>query len=175
MISFSAYAIIAIGKMIKLNSLVTQQKASEVASPRLFYSVLARVAYSPGWLPATIFYPAICKCSRRLHLPQQREKKIEIDPLEHTPFLYLSGGGSASSISQKPAMEQRCSMAGFSFIPPLQNRWLAQSCLSDTIGFPAVWVCLSPFFDNFRLFGSATTRNIFTNFSFNSSHSSCHL
>jgi len=59
LISFSAYAIIAIGKMIKLNSLVTQQKASEVASPRLFYSVLARVAYSPGWLPATIFYPAI--------------------------------------------------------------------------------------------------------------------
>ena len=48
LISFSAYAIIAIGKMIKLNSLVTQQKASEVASPRLFYSVLARVAYSPG-------------------------------------------------------------------------------------------------------------------------------
>lgn len=64
LISFSAYAIIAIGKMIKLNSLVTQQKASEVASPRLFYSVLARVAYSPGWLPATIFYPAICKCNR---------------------------------------------------------------------------------------------------------------
>ena len=70
LISFSAYAIIAIGKMIKLNSLVTQQKASEVASPRLFYSVLARVAYSPGWLPATIFYPAICKCNRWLHLPE---------------------------------------------------------------------------------------------------------
>ena len=31
--------------MIKLNSLVTQQKASEVASPRLFYSVLAMGAF----------------------------------------------------------------------------------------------------------------------------------
>ena len=40
------------------------------ANSGAFLFRFGEVAYSPGWLPATIFYPAICKCSRRLHLPE---------------------------------------------------------------------------------------------------------
>lgn len=50
--------------------------------------------------------------------------------------------------------------------PPFVDGRFAQSCLSDTVGFPAVWVCLSPFFDNFRHFWSTTTRNRFSHTAF---------
>lgn len=34
-----------------------------------------KVAYSLGWLPPIYLRPAICRCSRRLHLPRQRVRK----------------------------------------------------------------------------------------------------
>ena len=60
-----AYAILCL-RQNEINDLQksTKQNPHEFAPHGGFYSVLARVAYSPGWLPATIFYPAICKCNR---------------------------------------------------------------------------------------------------------------
>ena len=37
-----------------------------------------KVAYSLGWLPPIYLRPAICRCSRRLHLPRQRVRKTKI-------------------------------------------------------------------------------------------------
>ena len=34
-----------------------------------------KVAYALGWLPPIYLRPAICRCSRRLHLPRQRVRK----------------------------------------------------------------------------------------------------
>ena len=48
-----------------------------------------KVAYSLGWLPPIYLRPAICRCSRRLHLPRQRVRKTKIYSWWHTPFLYL--------------------------------------------------------------------------------------
>ena len=59
-----------------------------------------KVAYSLGWLPPIYLRPAICRCSRRLHLPRQRVRKTKIYSWWHTPFLYLSRGGSLSIIPQ---------------------------------------------------------------------------
>ena len=52
-----------------------------------------KVAYSLGWLPPIYLRPAICRCSRRLHLPRQRVRKTKIYSWWHTPFLYLYRGG----------------------------------------------------------------------------------
>ena len=53
-----------------------------------------KVAYSLGWLPPIYLRPAICRCSRRLHLPRQRVRKTKIYSWWHTPFLYLYRGGT---------------------------------------------------------------------------------
>jgi hypothetical protein len=45
-----------------------------------------KVAYSLGWLPPIYLRPAICRCSRRLHLPRQRVRKTKIYSWWHTPF-----------------------------------------------------------------------------------------
>ena len=55
-----------------------------------------KVAYSLGWLPPIYLRPAICRCSRRLHLPRQRVRKTKIYSWWHTPFLYLYRGGSVA-------------------------------------------------------------------------------
>ena len=55
-----------------------------------------KVAYALGWLPPIYLRPAICRCSRRLHLPRQRVRKTKIYSWWHTPFLYLYRGGSVA-------------------------------------------------------------------------------
>ena len=64
-----------------------------------FLFLLERVAYTLGWLPAIYLRPAICKWTRQQHLPKRRLKMTEIRSLAHTPFLYLSRGGSTSIIA----------------------------------------------------------------------------
>ena len=54
----------------KVKFIYNTAKAPELRPLRLFYSVWAGWLIPPGWLPAAIFYPTICKCSRRLHLPR---------------------------------------------------------------------------------------------------------
>ena len=54
----------------KVKFIYNTAKAPELRPLRLFYSVWAGWLIPPGWLPAAIFYPTICKCSRRLHLPE---------------------------------------------------------------------------------------------------------
>ena len=65
---------------------------------------LATAYLSPG--------PAICRCSRRLHLPKQRVRKTKIYSWWHTPFLYLYRGGSNAHYTLVAEMPQEA-------IPPL--------------------------------------------------------
>lgn len=64
-----AYDIMPIGKMIRCVHGNTA-KTPELRTLGFFYSVWAGWLIPLGWLPAVIFYPTICKCSRRLHLPR---------------------------------------------------------------------------------------------------------
>ena len=65
-----------------------------------------KVAYSLGWLPPIYLRPAICRCSRRLHLPRQRVRKTKIYSWWHTPFLYLYRGGSVAHYTIVAEMPQ---------------------------------------------------------------------
>ena len=59
-----------------------------------------------GWLPPIYLRPAICRCSRRLHLPRQRVRKTKIYSWWHTPFLYLYRGGSVAHYTIVAEMPQ---------------------------------------------------------------------
>ena len=59
---------------------------------------LGWVAQAQGWLPTILLHPAICKCNRRLYLPQQREKMMRIYPQSTPPSSTWCGGGSMFSI-----------------------------------------------------------------------------
>lgn len=69
-------------------------KSPGVATSGAFLFRCGKVAYALGWLPPIYLRPAICRCSRRLHLPRQRVRKTKIYSWWHTPFLYLYRGGS---------------------------------------------------------------------------------
>ena len=47
-------------------------KSPGVATSGAFLFRCGKVAYALGWLPPIYLRPAICRCSRRLHLPRQR-------------------------------------------------------------------------------------------------------
>ena len=64
-------------------------KSPGVATSGAFLFRCGKVAYALGWLPPIYLRPAICRCSRRLHLPRQRVRKTKIYSWWHTPFLYL--------------------------------------------------------------------------------------
>lgn len=66
-------------------------KSPGVATSGAFLFRCGKVAYALGWLPPIYLRPAICRCSRRLHLPRQRVRKTKIYSWWHTPFLYLEG------------------------------------------------------------------------------------
>ena len=62
-----------------------------------------KVAYSLGWLPPIYLRPAICRCSRRLHLPRQRVRKtkiLDID-IDLTKQLYRSCKGDFVWVEKK--------------------------------------------------------------------------
>ena len=66
-------------------------KSPGVATSGAFLFRCGKVAYSLGWLPPIYLRPAICRCSRRLHLPRQRVRKTKIYSWWHTPFaVYLT-------------------------------------------------------------------------------------
>lgn len=69
-------------------------KSPGVATSGAFLFRCGKVAYALGWLPPIYLRPAICRCSRRLHLPRQRVRKTKIYSWWHTPFLYLYRGGT---------------------------------------------------------------------------------
>lgn len=64
----NAYDIMPLGKRRNV-FIVTQQKPRR-RKLRGFFSVLARWISPQADYQLLIFYPAICKCSRRLHLPE---------------------------------------------------------------------------------------------------------
>ena len=53
-------------------------KSPGVATSGAFLFRCGKVAYALGWLPPIYLRPAICRCSRRLHLPRQRVRKTKI-------------------------------------------------------------------------------------------------
>ena len=73
-------------------------KSPGVATSGAFLFRCGKVAYALGWLPPIYLRPAICRCSRRLHLPRQRVRKTKIYSWWHTPFLYLYRGGRYVSV-----------------------------------------------------------------------------
>ena len=52
-------------------------KSPGVATSGAFLFRCGKVAYALGWLPPIYLRPAICRCSRRLHLPRQRVRKTK--------------------------------------------------------------------------------------------------
>lgn len=85
-------------------------KSPGVATSGAFLFRCGKVAYALGWLPPIYLRPAICRCSRRLHLPRQRVRKTKIYSWWHTPFLYLYRGGSVAhyndSAQKTPAVRK---------------------------------------------------------------------
>ena len=59
-----------------------------------------KVAYALGWLPPIYLRPAICRCSRQLHLPKQREKMTEVHSCGSPPFSTCLGAVASFIISQ---------------------------------------------------------------------------
>lgn len=87
-----AYAIIPVGENDR-SAHVAQQKAPEVATPGLFYSVLG------GWLNSKAGYQLFFSVQPFADVVgnytcQNREKNDRSSLMRFTPFLYLSGGGS---------------------------------------------------------------------------------
>lgn len=81
-------------------------KSPGVATSGAFLFRCGKVAYALGWLPPIYLRPAICRCSRRLHLPRQRVRKTKIYSWWHTPFLYLYRGGSVAHYTIVAEMPQ---------------------------------------------------------------------
>ena len=57
-------------------------KSPGVATSGAFLFRCGKVAYALGWLPPIYLRPAICRCSRRLHLPRQRVSEEEYRQLQ---------------------------------------------------------------------------------------------
>ena len=88
-------------------------KSPGVATSGAFLFRCGKVAYALGWLPPIYLRPAICRCSRRLHLPRQRVRKTKIYSWWHTPFLYLYRGGSVAHYQNNIAVISKinCSLS----------------------------------------------------------------
>lgn len=87
-----AYGIMPVGENDR-SAHVAQQKAPEVATPGLFYSVLG------GWLNPKAGYQLFFSVQPFADVVgnytcQNREKNDRSSLMRFTPFLYLSGGGS---------------------------------------------------------------------------------
>ena len=94
-----------------------------------------KVAYSLGWLPPIYLRPAICRCSRRLHLPRQRVRKTKIYSWWHTPFLYLYRGGSVAHYTIVAEMPQEAISELKQSVELLKNsNELLQDAISGEIG-----------------------------------------
>ena len=75
-------------------------KSPGVATSGAFLFRCGKVAYALGWLPPIYLRPAICRCSRRLHLPKQREKMTEVHSCGSPPFSTCLGAVASFIISQ---------------------------------------------------------------------------
>lgn len=133
-----------------------------------------RVVFSPAEKISTLCLDCVLALSalknlfRRLFIEQPTELS------DHLFSCVLSSSMSAlwTAILRYALM---MSLNAELLFPPLVDGRLAQSCLSDTVGFPAIWVCFSPFFDNFRHFWSTATRNRFSHTAFYLSNTPCQL
>ena len=67
---------------------------------RAFLFRCGKVAYTLGWLPLSYLRPTICRCSRQLHLPKQREKMTEVHSCGSPPFSTCLGAVASFIISQ---------------------------------------------------------------------------
>ena len=97
-------------------------KSPGVATSGAFLFRCGKVAYALGWLPPIYLRPAICRCSRRLHLPRQRVRKTKIYSWWHTPFLYLYRGGSVAHYTIVAEMPQEAYNTGTLVCPYLLER-----------------------------------------------------
>ena len=70
------------------------------SSTRAFLFRCGKVAYTLGWLPLSYLRPTICRCSRQLHLPKQREKMTEVHSCGSPPFSTCLGAVASFIISQ---------------------------------------------------------------------------
>ena len=75
-------------------------KSPGVATSGAFLFRCGKVAYALGWLPPIYLRPAICRCSRQLHLPKQREKMTEVHSCGSPPFSTCLGAVASFIISQ---------------------------------------------------------------------------
>ena len=83
-----------------MNVSVRKAKAPRGAISGGFLFHFCKVAYTLGWLPITSFRPTICRCSRQLHLPKQREKMTEVHSCGSPPFSTCLGAVASFIISQ---------------------------------------------------------------------------
>ena len=78
-----------------------QSKNPQCCSTGGFLYRFEQVVYSWGWLPpVTHLRPTICRCSRQLHLPKQREKMTEVHSCGSPPFSTCLGAVASFIISQ---------------------------------------------------------------------------
>ena len=96
-------------------------KSPGVATSGAFLFRCGKVAYALGWLPPIYLRPAICRCSRRLHLPRQRVRKTKIYSWWHTPFLYLYRGGSVAHYTIVAEMPQEATSPCASLSVPAEE------------------------------------------------------
>ena len=75
-------------------------KSPGVATSGAFLFRCGKVAYTLGWLPLSYLRPTICRCSRQLHLPKQREKMTEVHSCGSPPFSTCLGAVASFIISQ---------------------------------------------------------------------------
>ena len=75
-------------------------KSPGVATSGAFLFRCGKVAYALGWLPVILLRPTICRCSRQLHLPKQREKMTEVHSCGSPPFSTCLGAVASFIISQ---------------------------------------------------------------------------
>lgn len=110
-------------------------KSPGVATSGAFLFRCGKVAYALGWLPPIYLRPAICRCSRRLHLPRQRVRKTKIYSWWHTPFLYLYRGGSVAHYTIVAEMPQEAISELKKQVEQLENsNELLQNAISAGIG-----------------------------------------
>ena len=73
-------------------------KSPGVATSGAFLFRCGKVAYALGWLPPIYLRPAICRCSRRLHLPRQRVRKTGLPKVPAAEKIDVDENGVISGL-----------------------------------------------------------------------------
>ena len=95
-----AYAIMPVGKRITESTLNTKGRTpGSTANTSGGSPSFSEKATAWAWLPSIHLRPTTCICSRRLHLPLRREKKITEFPRCTPPSCHQYWGGNKAIIS----------------------------------------------------------------------------